>query len=200
MQQKAPKLHLLITAMATRKREYSTQQELIEGCIKREAPAQRKLYETYASRMLTLATRYAGDRERARDILHDGFITLFNKIDSYTGAGSFEGWIRRIFVNTALMSLRKADILRNTEEINNAVGEMSDSPGPLEVMSSKELMELIASMPDGFRYVFNMYAVEGYNHQEIAKELNISEGSSRSQLSRARAWLQERIRRQNEGE
>jgi RNA polymerase sigma-70 factor (ECF subfamily) len=77
---------------------------------------------------------------------------------------------------------------------------MSDSPGPLEVMSSKELMELIASMPDGFRYVFNMYAVEGYNHQEIAKELNISEGSSRSQLSRARAWLQERIRRQNEGE
>lgn len=186
--------------MATRKREYSTQQELIEGCIRREPPAQRKLYETYSPRMLTLATRYSGDRERAKDILHDGFITLFNKIESYSGTGSFEGWMRRIFVNTALMSLRKADVLRNTEEINNAVGEISENPGPVETLSSKELMELIASMPDGFRFVFNMYAVEGYNHQEIAKELNISEGSSRSQLSRARAWLQERIRRQNEGE
>jgi RNA polymerase sigma-70 factor (ECF subfamily) len=200
MQQKASKLHLLITAMGIRKREYSTQQEIIEGCIKREPPAQRKLYEVYAPKMLTLATRYAGDRERAKDILHDGFITLFNKIDSYSGIGSFEGWVRRIFVNTALMSLRKADVLRNTEEINNAVGEISDNPGPVEMMSSKELMELIASMPDGFRLVFNMYAIEGYNHQEIAKELNISEGSSRSQLSRARMWLQERIRRQNEGE
>ena len=103
-------------------------------------------------------------------------------------------------MNMALMSLRKVDILRNTEEIDNAIGEISDFPGAVETMSSKELMELIASMPDGFRIVFNMYAIEGYNHQEIAKELNISEGSSRSQLSRARVWLQERIKRQNEGE
>ena len=193
-------LHLLITEMGIQRREYSTQQELIEGCIKREPTAQRKLYEIYAPRMLTLASRYAGDRERAKDILHDGFITLFNKIDSYSGTGSFEGWLRRIFVNTALMSLRKVDILRNTEEIDNAAGEISDFPGAVETMSSKELMELIASMPDGFRIVFNMYAIEGYSHQEIAKELNISEGSSRSQLSRARVWLQERIKRQNEGE
>ena len=193
-------LHLLITEMGIQRREYSTLQELIEGCIKREPTAQRKLYEIYAQRMLTLASRYAGDRERAKDILHDGFITLFNKIDSYSGTGSFEGWIRRIFVNTALMSLRKVDILRNTEEIDNAAGEISDFPGAVETMSSKELMELIASMPDGFRIVFNMFAIEGYNHQEIAKELNISEGSSRSQLSRARVWLQERIKRQNEGE
>ena len=95
-------LHLLITEMGIQRREYSTQQELIEGCIKREPTAQRKLYEIYAPRMLTLASRYAGDRERAKDILHDGFITLFNKIDSYSGTGSFEGWIRRIFVNMAL--------------------------------------------------------------------------------------------------
>lgn len=186
--------------MGIRKREYSTQQEIIEGCIKREPTAQRKLYEIYAPRMLTLATRYSGDRERAKDVLHDGFITLFNKIESYGGFGSFEGWMRRIFVNTALMSLRKADLLRNSEQIDYASGEMSDAPDAVESISSKELMELIASMPDGFRLVFNMYAIEGYSHQEIAKELNISEGSSRSQLSRARAWLQERIRRQNEGE
>jgi RNA polymerase sigma-70 factor (ECF subfamily) len=98
------------------------------------------------------------------------------------------------------MSLRKVDVLRNTEDIVNASAEISDSPGAIETISSKELMELIATMPDGFRVVFNMYAIEGYNHQEIAKELNITEGSSRSQLSRARVWLQERIRRQNEGE
>lgn len=186
--------------MGIQGREYSTQQEIIDGCIKREPAAQRKLYEVYAPKMLTLAARYAGDRERAKDILHDGFITLFNKIGSYSGTGSFEGWIRRIFVNTALMSLRKVDVLRNTEDIVNASAEISDSPGAIETISSKELMELIATMPDGFRVVFNMYAIEGYNHQEIAKELNITEGSSRSQLSRARVWLQERIRRQNEGE
>lgn len=179
--------------MATGQREYPTQEALIEGCKKREPLAQRSLYDAYAPRMLTLCVRYAGDRERAKDMLHDGFITIFNKIESYTGLGSFEGWMRRIFVNTALMSLRKADVLRNTGELEDAQGELSMEPDALTKISSKELMELIASMPEGFRVVFNMFAIEGYSHQEIAKELNISESSSRSQLSRARGWLQERI-------
>lgn len=181
--------------MATGQREYPTQEALIEGCKKREPLAQRSLYDAYAPRMLTLCVRYAGDRERAKDMLHDGFITIFNKIESYTGLGSFEGWIRRIFVNTALMSLRKADVLRKTGELEDAKGEQSLEPDALAKISSKELMELIASMPEGFRVVFNMFAIEGYTHQEIAQELNISESSSRSQLSRARGWLQERITR-----
>lgn len=181
--------------MAIQKREYPTQQAIIEGCIKRESLAQRSLYDMYAPRMLTLCMRYAGDRERAKDMLHDGFITIFNKIESYTGTGSFEGWMRRIFVNTALMSLRKADVLRKTGELDDASGEQSLEPSALDKISSKELMELIASMPEGFRVVFNMFAIEGYSHQEIAQELNISESSSRSQLSRARSWLQERITR-----
>ncbi|MHC1689656.1 MAG: RNA polymerase sigma factor [Bacteroidales bacterium] len=181
--------------MTVRHREYSNEKEVIEGCVKRDPRAQRILYDSYSSRLFTVALRYAGDRERAKDILHDGFITVFEKIGSYNGSGSFEGWLRRIFVNTALMALRKADVLKNSGELNSVAGEFSDSPSALDEISSKELLKVIASMPDGFRMVFNMFAIEGYSHQEIAEELNISESSSRSQLSRARVWLQERIRR-----
>lgn len=181
--------------MAVRYREYSNEKEVIEGCVKQDSRAQHILYDTYSSRLFSVALRYAGDRERAKDILHDGFITVFEKIGSYSGIGSFEGWLRRILVNTALMALRKADVLKNSGELNSAAGEFCPSPSVLDDISSRELMEVIASMPDGFRMVFNMYAIEGYSHQEIAKELNISESSSRSQLSRARTWLQERIRR-----
>jgi len=181
--------------MTVRHQEYSNEKEVIEGCVKRDSRAQRILYDSYSSRLFTVALRYAGDRERAKDILHDGFITVFEKIGSYNGSGSFEGWLRRIFVNTALMALRKADVLKNCGELNSVAGEFSSNPSALDEISSKELLKVISSMPDGFRMVFNMFAIEGYSHQEIAQELNISESSSRSQLSRARGWLQERIRR-----
>jgi RNA polymerase sigma-70 factor (ECF subfamily) len=137
--------------------------------------------------------RYVGDRERARDVLHDGFITVFEKIDSYNGSGSFEGWLRRIFANTSLMYLRKGDVLKFTEELSDVSKEYSVENTVMGNITSKELLRLIASMPDGFRAVFNMYAIEGYSHLEIAKVLGITEGSSRSQLSRARHWLQERL-------
>lgn len=143
--------------------------------------------------MLTLCIRYIGERERARDVLHDGFITVFEKISSYNASGSFEGWLRRIFVNTALMSLRKGDVLKYSEDLTTVEREVTVENSVMGNMSSKELLKLIATMPAGFRTVFNLYAIEGYSHQEIAKEMNISEGSSRSQLSRARCWLQERI-------
>lgn len=137
--------------------------------------------------------RYVGDRERARDVLHDGFITVFEKIDTFNASGSFEGWLRRIFVNTALMYLRKGDVLKFSGELSDVDRELSVDSSVMGNITSGELMRLIATMPDGFRTVFNMYAIEGYSHLEIAKELNISEGSSRSQLSRARGWLQERL-------
>ncbi|MDD4638902.1 MAG: sigma-70 family RNA polymerase sigma factor, partial [Bacteroidales bacterium] len=118
---------------------------------------------------------------------------VFEKIGSYNGSGSFEGWMRRIFVNTALMALRKGDILKYSEELVTAEREITGEQSVLENINSRELLRLISSMPAGFRAVFNMYAIEGYSHQEIAKQMKISEGSSRSQLSRARAWLQERL-------
>ncbi|MEN6617993.1 MAG: sigma-70 family RNA polymerase sigma factor [Rikenellaceae bacterium] len=179
--------------MNTTSREYLTETELLEACVNQDQKAQRVLYELYSPRMLTLCIRYIGERERARDVLHDGFITVFEKISSYNASGSFEGWLRRIFVNTALMSLRKGDVLKYSEDLTTVEREVTVENSVMGNMSSKELLKLIATMPAGFRTVFNLYAIEGYSHQEIAKEMNISEGSSRSQLSRARCWLQERI-------
>jgi RNA polymerase sigma-70 factor (ECF subfamily) len=138
--------------------------------------------------------RYVGDRILAEDILQEGFITLFMRLDSYKGEGSFEGWARRIFVTTALMELRKKDALKMSEELD-AVGSMkADLPSQGESIGYKELMKLVMELPAGFRTVFNMYAVEGYSHKEIADMLGISESTSRTQFSRARALLQSRIK------
>lgn len=178
----------------TTQKEFPDEKELLSACVKRDQRAQRVLYELYSPKMLTICIRYVGNKERAMDVLHDGFITVFEKIESYNGAGSFEGWLRRVFVNTALMSLRKTDVLKYSEELSDTSKELVANADTLSGINSKELLRLIASMPVGFRTVFNMYAIEGYNHQEIAKELKISEGSSRSQLSRARVWLQDRLK------
>ncbi|MFA6769613.1 MAG: sigma-70 family RNA polymerase sigma factor [Bacteroidales bacterium] len=179
----------------TTQKEFSDDKELLSACVQNDRRAQRVLYEMYSPKMLTVCIRYVGGRERAMDILHDGFITVFEKIGTYNGTGSFEGWLRRIFINTALMSLRKVDLLKFSDELSDTLIELTADADTLSKISSKELLRLIASMPVGFRTVFNMYAIEGYNHKEIAKELKISEGSSRSQLSRARAWLKDRLKK-----
>ncbi len=144
--------------------------------------------------MYSLCMRYVGNKETAKDILHDGFIILFSKLDTYKGEGSFEGWARRIFINAALMHIRKSDVLKFSEEVETSAINLKVESSALERLEAERLMKLVCSMPVGFRTVFNMYAIEGYSHQEIAKELNITEGGSRSQLSRARLWLQERLR------
>ncbi len=180
--------------MITSKPDILSEKELLRACLKQDQRAQRVLYELYSPKMLSLCMRYVGNRERAKDILHDGFITVFEKIGSYNGTGSLEGWMRRVFVNTALMYLRKGDVLKYSQELSDIEREVSVDSEVLGSISSGELLRLIASMPAGFRTVFNLFAIEGYNHQEIAQELRISEGSSRSQLSRARVWLQERLK------
>ena len=138
--------------------------------------------------------RYIGDRDAAADILQDGFITLFTRLESYKGEGSFEGWARRIFVTTALMSLRKKDALKMSEELETVRGMKADLPSQGENIGYKELMKLVMTLPPGFRTVFNMYAIEGYTHKEIGEALGISETTSRTQLSRARIWLQNKIK------
>ena len=147
-----------------------------------------------SAKMFAVCLRYMGDREAAEDILQDGFVTLFSKLDSYSGEGSFEGWSRKIFVNTALMSLRKKDALKNTEDVDVAWNITSDDPTAIQKIGYNELLKMIASLPPGFRTVFNMYVVEGYSHKEIAEELGISETTSRSQLQRARMLLQSKIK------
>ena len=125
--------------------------------------------------------------------MQEGFIKVFTAIDSYTGNGSFEGWIRRIFINTALEYLRRNDILRETVDIDDSEPMQEIDYSTVEQMSADELMELVAELPTGFRTVFNLFVVEGYNHKEIGEMLGITESTSRSQLTRAKKWLQKRI-------
>ena len=152
--------------------------QLIEGCRKGERRAQKELYDAYSRKMMGVCLRYVNDRETARDLLQDGFVKIFTSMDSYTGSGSFEGWMRKIFVNCALEYLRKSDVLREATDLDN---------------TAAELMNLVKELPVGFRTVFNMFAIEGYSHKEISEMLNITESTSRSQYTRAKQLLQRRI-------
>lgn len=144
--------------------------------------------------MFSICIRYIGDRTAAQDVLQDGFVTLFSKLDSFKGEGSFEGWARRIFVTTALMELRKKDALKMSEELEVVRGVKAETVGQVENISYRELMSLVTSLPPGFRTVFNLYAIEGYSHKEISQMLEITETTSRTQLRRARLWLQDKIK------
>ena len=144
--------------------------------------------------MFPLCIRYIGDRETAEDVLQDGFVTLFTRLKDYKGEGSFEGWARKIFVNTALMSLRKKDALKMSDDLEAARGLKAETTSQMQNLGYKELMAMITELPPGFRTVFNMYAIEGYSHKEISEILGISETTSRTQLSRARLWLQNKIK------
>lgn len=170
-------------------------QDCIEGCRKKDRAAQRKMFEALAPKMFAVCLRYMGDRAAAEDILQDGFVTLYSKIGTYSGDGSFEGWARRLFVNTALMALRKKDALKMSDELDVAGNVNSEASTQIQDIGYKELMKLVASLPAGYRTVFNMNVIEGYSHDEIAKMLNISAVTSRSQLLRARTMLQNKIKK-----
>ena len=169
------------------------EQQLIEGCRKGDRRAQKALYETYSRKMMSVCLRYVSDWETARDLLQDGFVKVFTHLDSYNGNGSFEGWLRKIFVNSALEYLRHADILRESTELDQtAEGTQADS-SPLSDISAAELMELVQSLPTGFRTIFNLFAIEGYSHKEISERLHITESTSRSQYTRAKQLLQRKV-------
>ncbi len=137
-----------------------------------------------------------GNKDDAEDVLQEGFVTVFTKIDSYTGSGSFEGWARKIFVNTALMHLRRTDALGLSDDIEEARTLFTEEATPIENIGYKELLKMISSLPPEYRTVFNMYVMEGYSHKDISDELGCTEATSRSRLQRARLKLQEMIRAQ----
>ena len=168
-------------------------EELAQRCLQDDPSAQRLLYECLSGKMLAVCRRYVGDKETAKDVMHDGFIRLFEKLGSYSGTGSFEGWARRIFVNTALSHLRKSNVLRFSESVDDLKSWPPMLRQELDIFSTTDLLTCIALMPPGFRAVFNLFAVEGYPHDEIAKMLNINENTSRSQYARARKWLQQQL-------
>ena len=169
------------------------EKQLIDGCTKGDRKAQKALYDKYSNRMLAVCLRYAGNQEDARDLLQEGFVKLFTNIHQYMGEGLFDGWVRKIFVNCALERLRQQDVLRNAVDINDT--DYADIPDETAVaqLSADEIMVYIQSLPDGFRTVFNMFAIEGYSHKEIGQKLNITESTSRSQYMRARKLLQKLI-------
>lgn len=174
-----------------------TIEKIIEGCRKGDSKMQELLYRQNASKMLAISMRYARDRMEAEDILQNGFIRIFQKLDNYRNEGSFEGWMKRIVVNTAIESYRKNQRTLNAVDIDEvhelAVGQLDHGR-----LAMKDLMSLIQQLADGYRMVFNMYVIEGYSHQEIAETLGISESTSKSQLSRARSILQKEILKMEE--
>ncbi|MDR2969758.1 MAG: sigma-70 family RNA polymerase sigma factor [Tannerellaceae bacterium] len=174
------------------------EQQLIEACIRGNRKAQKELYETYSRKMMGVCLRYAGDRETARDLLQDGFVKVFVGLDSYAEAGSFEGWMRKVFVNTALEYLRKSDVLRDAMDLDDTAEPVRYDNSVISQMSAVELTQIINALPAGFRTVFNLFAVEGYSHKEIGEMLHITESTSRSQYTRARQMLQRRIKDQYE--
>ena len=172
------------------------ERQMIELSKKGNRVAQKALFDRLSSRMFPVCLRYMGSREAAEDVLQEGFIALFSKLESYSGEGSFEGWARKIFVNTALMTLRKNDVMKQSEDIENAWSIPGEDAGALHNISYNELMKMISELPPGFRTVFNMFLIEGYTHKEIGEALGISEATSRSQLQRARVMLQNKIKKQ----
>lgn len=175
--------------------EGSDVDKLVKKASEGDRKAQKAIYDSLSGKMYAVCLRYMGDRESALDVLQDAFVTLFTKLGSFSGEGSFEGWARKIFVNTALMSLRKKDVLKQSEDVDAAWNVSSPDPGAVQNIGYSELLKCIAELPPGFRTVFNMYVLEGYSHKEIAVRLGISEVTSRSQLQRARTLLQSKIKR-----
>jgi RNA polymerase sigma factor (sigma-70 family) len=164
--------------------------ELIFRCKKQDRMAQEELYKLYSAKLFGLCLKYSDNKEQAEDTLQDGFVTIFQKIDQYRDQGSFEGWMKRILINTALQKHRKQKVydIINEEQLEEPEIEVDD-----DELSVDYLLECIQSLPERYRQVFNMYVMDGFSHKEIANMLQISEGTSKSNLARARMSLKERI-------
>lgn len=174
-----------------------TDEQLIEGCKARKPLLQKALYEKYSRKMMGVCMRYSNSYEEAQDVLQDGFVKVFEKIGTFQSQGSFEGWIRRIFVNTALDSIRKNKESKLLADIDQ-VGYSLDSGLNIEgEINANEMMAILQKIPAGYRVVFNMFAIEGYSHKEIAEELGVSESTSKTQFLRAKAFLLKALQKQN---
>jgi len=166
--------------------------DLIKECISENPAAQKELYDRFSPKMYVLCLQYTNEEEEAKDVLQEGFVKVFGKLKQYRGKGSFEGWMRRIFINTALEKYRNRMVFltidERTDHVSGGIPERI-----IDQLSANDLLSLIRDLSPQYRLVFNLYAIEGYSHKEISKKLHISEGTSKSNLSRARSILQARI-------
>lgn len=185
-----PNPHLAFNNMKTSRQVLIL--DLLDGCRQENPRTQELLYKLMASKMLGVCMRYAKDEFQAEDMLHLGFVKVFKKVKDFREEGSFEGWIRRIIVNTAIEVYRKEQKHLNVLDL----ADVYDTPQQTFNMDGLEVKDLLAMIKDlsaGYRMVFNLYAIEGYSHKEISEQLGISEGASKSQLSRARSILREKL-------
>jgi RNA polymerase sigma-70 factor (ECF subfamily) len=164
--------------------------QLVEDCKQNKPKAQTMVYELFAAKLFATCYKYSRNKQEAEDNLHDGFITIFKKIEQFKHKGSFEGWMKRIVINTTLEKYRKEKVFHLVqEEIEDEVFvEIEESEVNLD-----DLLNLIQQLPNRYRLVFNLYVLDGYSHKEIAEMLNISEGTSKSNLSRARLILKNKL-------
>jgi len=167
---------------------------IINGCLKGYRRDQELLYRRYAAKLYAVCLQYAGNDEEARDILQEGFIKIFENLVHYKHEGSFEGWIRRIIVNTALEKYRSKHNLYRIDDIDGMPEPDADPDNEdYSGLEAGDLLGIIRELPPKYRMVFNLFAIEGYSHKEISRMINISEGTSKSNLSRARIILQRKV-------
>jgi len=168
---------------------------IIKGCLAGNRRDQELLYRRHSARLYAVCLQYSGSNDEARDILQEGFIKIFDNLIHYKHEGSFEGWMHRIVVNTALEKYRSRHNLYRVEDIDqlqetDVLSETDDYAG----LEAVDLLDIIRSLPPKYRMVFNLFAIEGYSHKEISQMMNISEGTSKSNLSRARLILQKKVK------
>lgn len=166
---------------------------LVKKCLEGDQRAQRALFDKFAPKMLGVCIRYTKDIEEAQDVLQDGFVKVFTKLNKFSGEGVLEGWVRRIMVNTALDQIRKNVKFQDDISLDKVDFKIEGDGHVIEQLMEEDLLKLINEMPPGYKAVFNMFAIEGYSHKEIADEMGISENTSKSQYSRARAYLQMKL-------
>jgi RNA polymerase sigma factor (sigma-70 family) len=168
-----------------------TEEAILSGCLKKDAAAQRELYNRYSPKMLAVCYRFAHNREDAEDMLQEGFIKVFLQIHTFENRGAFEGWIRRIIVHTCINILKKNKKFNESVDIIHAATILVRDESIPAIIQAKQVVECIRLLPLGYRTVLNLYAIEGYSHREIANMLDIEESTSRSQYTRARAMLED---------
>ncbi|MFV0194203.1 RNA polymerase sigma factor [Empedobacter stercoris] len=167
------------------------EKQLIKACIKNDSKAQRLLYEKYDALFFAVCKRYFTDIQQAEDALVKGFLKIFQNLKSYSFEGSFEGWMRRIMINECLMELRKNKIFHlNIDDYSSSISSNQEASQQIE---EDDVMKLLDYLPDGCRLVFTLYVIEGYKHKEIAENLGITEGTSKSQLNLAKTKLKEML-------
>jgi len=170
-----------------------TDQELVEACLKKNSSAQKELYDRFAGKMMGVCLRYSQGQDDAQDILQDGFIKVFEKLAQFSGKGALGGWIRMIMINTALIHIRKEKRHAYQEEITDTMELTERYYSVLDQMAADELIALIQKLPVGYKTVFNLYAIEGFSHREIAEQLGISESTSKTQYFKAKTHLKKSI-------